>query len=699
MNIAFRAYQNSVFSGIKEVYCFLAALCIYALFSIPTAVILLGVEKTEAFFRTNMRLPLPELSRMDMLLMLGVSLLVFKWTASLLPFIFETDYLPKTPYLVIIPCIGVYLLLVRWLKKKQLQYKIQWCCLTAGSVFLSKRSYDLFIISDSSKVIKALILIFLAGVCLAAGLMLSFLMERVIIRPKLYKKAFSSIVVLCMMIGCILLFDVQPKSDYMAAPVNGPSSSILRRPVVEKNVILIVVDCLRADHLASFGYHRQTSPFLDKFANNNIKFLNCVSASSWTIPSVVSLFTGVYPQQHGINKFGGIIPEELESMHEVMETAGYETAAFITNDFLLPRLGYSRGVRYYRDTYLQPGLKDFLASNLFFLNAYLYFKNEIFHPFSVDTFGSRWWSIGTPPFNHKKRSAEQVTDNVLEWIEMKHNRPFYIYIHYMDVHGPYDTYWYPLYDENNYGVQDVREKLINVYDGRILYLDQHIKRIWETLTALNLTDKTMFIVTSDHGEEFFDHLGTGHNTTLYDELIRLPIIMHVPDVNEDSITIERQVKSIDIPVTILDFLDIEVPAHMLGESLLPYAKGIKNMSSPAYALSYTGDGRKSLKTREGQDLWNKKNWSSGIKISSLRVDNEWKVILYSDGRKELFNLKKDKAELYNLRENFAPFATLQEKLKAIEADLRVYVPHEDTEAISSDMKKRLKALGYLSNED
>ena len=411
---------------------------------------------------------------------------------------------------------------------------------------------------------------------------------------------------------------------------------------------------------------------------------------------MVSLFTGVYPQQHGVNTFGTIIPEDLSMLQKIVEKNGVETAAFITNDYLNPRFGYAKGFSHYFDHYLDQELREYVASRLFFLNALLHFKNNFFYPFSVDPGGARWWSIGFPPFNHEKISAERLTDDMLKWIDIHSDKPFYVYLHYMDVHSPYDTIWYPLFDSEAYPDQDLKGKLINTYDGRIAYVDRQIKRIWEELVKRNLSEDTLLIITADHGEELYDHEGTGHCTTLYDELIRIPLIIIDPSLPGMGQRVKNQVQLIDLPVTILDFLSVKIPEQMKGRSLLPLIDSSPPLFEPAYALSYTTRGRKSLKTKEGIELWEKKVWNQGDILTSLRIDNEWKVIIGDDGQSELFNLKEDKREQKNLKgiEPFI-FEDLKKKLMEASSRLKSYTPRQEKLELPPDTRNKLKALGYL----
>jgi len=410
---------------------------------------------------------------------------------------------------------------------------------------------------------------------------------------------------------------------------------------------------------------------------------------------VVSLFTGVYPQQHGVNKGLTIIPESLVTIQEILEKQGITTAAFITNSYLKPQWGYARGFRHYFDHYLQE-FKEYVASRLFFFNAILHFKNWLLNPYYVKTKWSCWWSFGLPPFNHENRSAERVTNDVLKWIHTHRDKPFYIYLHYMDVHEPYDAFWYPLFDSEIYPSQSPKGKLINIYDGRIVYVDRQIHRIWEYLNHLNLSDKTLFIITADHGEELYDHKRRGHCFTLYEELIRVPLIMFNPSLSKIGQRVEEQVQLIDLPMTVLYFLNIKAPEQMNERSLLSLIIGSPRGSEPAYALSYTTRGLKRLRTKEERSLWKKKSRFQRVTLESLRVDNEWKIIVRNDGRTELYSLKNDKKEQNDLKEiEQLVLEDLKKELMEESSTLKHLTPKQEKLELSPDTRNKLRALGYL----
>jgi arylsulfatase A-like enzyme len=266
----------------------------------------------------------------------------------------------------------------------------------------------------------------------------------------------------------------------------------------------------------------------------------------------------------------------------------------------------------------------------------------------------------------------------------------------MDVHAPYDTIWYPLFDPKAYPGQDVKGKLTNTYDGRIAYVDRQIGRIWEGLVKHTLPQDTLLIITADHGEELYDHGGTGHCTTLYDELIRVPLIMITTSGGGVGKRVQEQVQLIDVPVTILDFLDITVPEHMGGTSLVPMLGNVTPLQKPRYALSYTTRGRKSLQTEEGRALWERKVWDQGGVLTSLRKDGRWKIIRGEDGYSELFDLHTDKEERTNVKDREEVlFEDLAKKLMEVSSALQPVTPRQEKLELSPDTRNKLRALGYL----
>jgi arylsulfatase A-like enzyme len=685
---------KGVFPSWVDARYLIAALSIYTLFSVPTVLILWGSSLIVSWLKQKTGSAFFDLKNMDIFLLFALSLLLFKWISNLMPYLIDTDHLPGTPYLLIVPLLGLHGWITSSINKSARYYRLHWLCIAFGALLLSKTGYDILIRPQFTIPVRGILAVLsITGVFLISRLFY-YLLESLLssqLKPRLIPGFLCSILLLGG--GVFTFFALKPAHPLLPA-LSHSTASHQDSDISERNVIVILVDCLRADHLGCYGYGKETSPFIDRLAESGVIFENCIAPSSWTIPSVVSLFTGVYPQQHGMNSFGPLLPDGLTTLQEPMQQAGMTTAAFITNDYLQYRLGYGKGFSYYYDHYLEQTFKEYVASRLFFFNAFLHFKNNLLHPRSVDPGGARWWSIGFPPFNHEKRSAKRVTDDVIQWLTINHVQPFYLYVHYMDVHSPYDTIWYSLFDPEQYGAQSEKDKLINTYDGRIDYVDRQIKRIWEALDRLGILKDTIVILTADHGEELYDHGGTGHCTTLYEELIRVPLIVLHP--SGEGRRIQTQVRLIDLPPTILDCLGLPVPAQMRGNSLAASFTDSGHFPRMVPALSYTTRGRKSLKTEEGRKLWKQKVWDQGIVQESLRADNGWKIIMGSDGKTELYNLKKDGKESTNLQDDEREKVTaLQEKLKEELSGIPSFTPKDEKLELSPDARNKLKALGYL----
>ena len=679
-----------------DIRYFIAALSIYSLLSIPTAFVLCGTEKIFCWLKDEIKVSFLETNRMGLCLLFAWGLLFFKWISNLMPYLMDAEYLPYTPYLLILPLLGLQIWLAGFFKKGETYYKVQWIFVFSVTIFLSKTAYDIFTSSSLGVFVRCCLFILFAAVILCIALTFHRLLNLILLNRVKPKRAYAILFVICLSGGFFFTLNIFHLPNQSISHVPQSVTSQKDKGSITKNVIIIVVDCLRADHLGCYGYARNVSPFLDSIASSGVRFENCIAPSSWTIPSVVSLFTGVYPQQHGMNKRRTIMPEGLATLQEIMSKQGMMTAAFIPNPSLASLSGHAKGFDHYFDYYVQQTFKEYVASRLFFLNAVLHFKNDLFYPYPVEHRGARWWSVGFPPFDHEKRSAERVTNDVLRWIQTYDDKPFYAYVHYMDVHCPYDTFWYPLYNSQLYPSQNLKEKRINIYDGRIVYVDQQIKRIWEELRRLNLSDNTLLIVTADHGEELYDHEGTGHCTTLYEELIRVPLILFNPSLSQMGQRLEQQVQLIDLPVTVLDFLGLRVPEQMKGKSLLPLIGDTPPLTEPAYALSYTTRGRKNLKTKEGRELWKKRIWDQGGVLTSLRFDNAWKIIIGDDGQTELFNLKEDKSEQNDLKKKEQLIVEdLKGRLREESSALKSFVPTVEKQTLSPDTRNRLKALGYL----
>ena len=320
-----------------------------------------------------------------------------------------------------------------------------------------------------------------------------------------------------------------------------------------ENVILVVVDTLRADHLGCYGYERTTSPFIDSLASRAVLFEDVTSASSHTVPSVISLWSAVYPHRHGNQYFPHTnsfraprkrvrphVPDSLRLLSEYLGSAGYRTAAVVTNPWMQPRYGFARGFDDYR----------------FLHNA-------------------RWTD---------HQGAARVNEVARGLLEEWGDAPFFLYLHYMDVHGPYeppgayreqftggsrgsDVYRNgPLPDAKPLDVGFTRA----LYDGGIRGFDDELRALVSHLAARGILESTLLVFAADHGEEFHEHGGMGHGWTLYEEVTRTPLFFVHPALGAAGRRVSGPVSTVDILPTLLELVGADVPSGLDGISLAPW---------------------------------------------------------------------------------------------------------------------------------
>ena len=357
------------------------------------------------------------------------------------------------------------------------------------------------------------------------------------------------------------------------------------------NLLLVSIDSLRADHLGCYGYPRKTSPNIDALAEEGILFRNMISATSWTLPAHMSIFTAEDISTHGVAGDGRSLSESIPTLPEVLRKAGYRSAAFCSSPYMNPAFGFSRGF----DTY---------------------------HNIDLDREG--FTDTLTPPREqrdgvHEDITSPRITKLAVDWLEKHSRRPFFLFLHLWDVHydyippAPYDKKFDPDYrgtitgkdymhnDRISAGMapRDL-EHVISLYDGEIAYTDHYLGLIIRKLKELGVYDRTLIVVTADHGDEFFEHGNKGHRVTLFDEVIRVPLVIKLPGQSARGRKIEAQARSIDIAPTILDVFGLEKPASFQGKSLL-----LPGSRRPRYAFSELAPVLQSLRTNRYKMLYNR----------------------------------------------------------------------------------------------
>lgn len=321
------------------------------------------------------------------------------------------------------------------------------------------------------------------------------------------------------------------------------------------NVIVLVVDTLRADHLSLYGYGRNTSPFIDSFAQDGVRFNAAVAPSSWTQPSHASMLTGRYTYEHQAETRP--LDNRFTTIGEVMQAQGYRTGAFSGNtEFFTRRQGFGRGFLHFEDNN-QSILDDFLNSSLYgFLFDYYGLRKVLDYE-------------GVPT----RKYAEDVNRAVIDWLGNNNNKPFFVFINYFDVHDPYlppEPYRSKYASVQNPGglingfveryhpnlTPEQLQSEIDAYDGSISYVDDQIKVLFNELEQRGDLDNAFVIITSDHGESLGEHGLLQHSASLYLQEIHVPLIIWGPGLPAGR-QIGTPVSTTALPSTILSLLNVQ----------------------------------------------------------------------------------------------------------------------------------------------
>ncbi|MGD2017868.1 MAG: sulfatase [Planctomycetota bacterium] len=380
--------------------------------------------------------------------------------------------------------------------------------------------------------------------------------------------------------------------------------------VERPNVVLISIDTLRPDHLGCYGYRRPTSPNIDALAAEGALFEQHISSAPWTLPAHAAMFTSVPDSVHGVvDAVRFRLSEDFETLPESFQAAGYRTAGFFAGPYLHPAFGLGQGFDRYVDC-VQTVADDEVDED----NA---------------------WSMRDPVL---RASHHGVTNDKVyaQWQRFfgeasGGEEPFFAFVHLWDVHfdftppPPYDTLFDPDYDGPFTGrdffydpainaaiPERDREHIVALYDGEIAWTDEIVGRIRHDLGAAGLLEDTVVVITADHGTELFDHGGKGHRTTLYDEQIRIPLIVHQPGVVRPG-RFAGQTRMIDLGPTLRDLAGLPAVSTTMGESLAPYLRGERGGSPDRPAVSElmsVGRNLRSLRTTAGKYVVNHDNGGS-----------------------------------------------------------------------------------------
>ena len=455
----------------------------------------------------------------------------------------------------------------------------------------------------------------------------------------------------------------------IATGLNLTIAMVRSRPTRDQpNVIMIVVDALRPDHLGTYGYPRNTSPHIDKIASAGIRFDLAISQSTLTKTSIASLFTGLYPYRHGVysgnrlTEDGRPVSDTLNSSHttlaERLRSEGYLTAAWLQQSQLKSNSGYSRGFMFYREN---------------------------------------------------SRDIRTIHRRFQRWLSrVRSTAPLFVYLHYIDLHDPYlpnppfDTLFgeggtiYQKLDLHHWKatLRDVRtgklkltrkdiDQLEALYDGQISFIDQEIGKLWDALERQGQLRNSVVILTSDHGDAFMEHGFISHSVQPYDELINVPLIMRLPEeVTEAQRSVPAQVRLIDVMPTILDLAGADAPADLDGRSLGRLLVGKTGEPADSSVSEPIAISEVEVQTGEGTQFF--------VSIRS----REQKYLASLSDPPELYDLVNDPGEQVNLMpvspERTEIYRHIVQRILEAREDLGAGQISLDEQTI-----EQLKALGYL----
>ncbi|MFC2171003.1 sulfatase-like hydrolase/transferase [Acidobacteriota bacterium] len=419
------------------------------------------------------------------------------------------------------------------------------------------------------------------------------------------------------------------------------------------NVVIITIDTLRADYLACYGNLVVKTPNIDGVAKEGTLFSQTVAPIPITGPSHVSLMTSMYPRTHGIRTNGVAFQGNGNTLAELLRDRGYATAAFISAFPLKAySVGLSKGFDVYDDSF------SFLDSH-----------SELLIVRFFDRLGLVYGGLA--------RRAEATTQKALDWLERKENPPFFLWIHYFDPHSPYDPP--PPYDAVYQGTMGTGEvgRRRALYGGEITYTDQNIGTVVKHLKELALYENTIFIITADHGESLGEHeYYYDHTEYLYEQLVRIPLIVRYPPLFPAGEVIQKQAQVIDITPTVLAITGVDAKQMLYGQNLLSLLNGDSEGTRPNYALLSTYAPEASTDR------------------TAIRT-NEWKLIMAQDGEIELYDLESDPGELQNRwGTGHSAGLDLKQKLQELQ-DVIPQVTSDEEQAIDPDRLEKLKSLGYF----
>lgn len=463
-----------------------------------------------------------------------------------------------------------------------------------------------------------------------------------------------------------------PTKTTGSAPITltsvSPKAKELRDSLKKANLVIVVLDAARADHFGCYGYPRETTPNTDRIAGHSLVFEQHFSQFPHTRTSTTSLFTGQYPDTHGVLAMKGEIPYDF-TLGKALQTAGFETAFVSASIVASPVMGIG----------------------------------EDFDYVTARTRGrGRSAQKSTP-----RRNPGEVLAEMPRWLDQRKGKRFFAYVHFTQPHKPYNApkeiqqlfanskppnllqgrFVYREIEPLTKNPRMSARENANLYDANLRYGDWGVGELEKILAERKLLDNTLLIITSDHGEAFGEHGYLGHREGLYDEHVHIPLVMHFPGGQTPVGRVRALSETVDILPTVLDLFALPIPSTVQGKSLLPLITGERRaVHNFVFARA------------------------EGTPESYLVRDQHWAMILFKGGKLQaLYDLEKDPWQTRNVIAEqpkeaermvaaFKQFAQAQ-RLPPLDFIDPTWKPTRQPSAsrrkLSEDHKRELKALGYV----
>jgi arylsulfatase A-like enzyme len=477
----------------------------------------------------------------------------------------------------------------------------------------------------------------------------------------------------------------------------GPTGDATGKP----NVLIILIDALRYDHLSLHGYERETSPRIDAFGRGGIRFSQAYAQSPWTKPSTASILTGLYPSTHGVSLLASGVPESAPLLAEHMRRGGYRTALLTANSFITPMFGFGRGVDYFYASSPPRFVQLMLGHLLHRLTEWSAAAKRLLR--LLESIERALVGGGAPEGGLR---ADGLVNAFLDW-QAEEAGPFFAYLHLMEPHMPYGP---PPPDDARFmapgpaalgrvsefpayhgflpfepGPEVSADSLANMlalYDGEIFHADRWLGTLFDELDRRGLTDETLIVLTADHGEEFYDRGGWGHGHSLYNELLRIPLMISAPEATGlgelAGELVSQPVRHIDVVPTILEICDLPLPAELDGASLLPVIADAAGAlpARPVFSeVDHGGHFAYTLQQGAQKAIFSKRGGESSLM---------------------LFDLAADPGERHDLApEQPGRAAQAREELEAFRAAVLVGARNAVDVTIDEATREQLRGLGYI----